>query len=457
MGSTYRTLNPTTEIVEQEFPTMSWPAAESAVQRAAVAQQSWRAIRTVMRGHALLVLAEHLRKQRGAMARLITVEMGKPIVEARAEIEKCAWLCEYYAQHGEAMLQNEIIASDATESYVEYDPLGVIFGIMPWNFPFWQVFRCAVPALLVGNTFILKHASNVPQCARAIAAVFTQSGFPDGVFQSLLLSSDDAGQVIASPHVRGVSLTGSTQAGRQVAMLAGQHLKKCVLELGGSDPCIVLEDANLVAAAETAIRSRMLNSGQSCIAAKRFIVVERIAKEFERRCCELVKHLVVGDPLDEATQIGPLARADLVTELARQVEASRDQGAVFVCGGQRRGGKGFFFDPTVLSQVTPTMTTFTEEVFGPVVSIIIVKNEEDAIALANQSPYGLGASLWTQNLDRAKALATQIEAGAVFINGMVKSDPRLPFGGIKDSGYGRELGPHGLREFTNIKTVWVGQ
>ncbi len=381
--------------------------------------------------------------------------MGKPITDARAEIEKCAWLCEYYAEHAATLLQPEVVVTDAQRSYVQFDPLGVIFGSMPWNFPFWQVVRCAVPALLVGNTFILKHAANVPQCANAIAQAFAQSGFPDGVFQSLFITHDDAARVIASPLIQGVSLTGSTNAGRTVAAVAGQHLKKTVLELGGSDPFIVLADADVQHAAQTAVRARMLNCGQSCIAAKRLIVVEKIAAAFTQAVHKAVSQLIVGDPMQAATQVGPLARNDLRDNLARQVDETCHQGATVLCGGAARPGPGFFYQPTVLTNVQSTMTACTEETFGPVAAIVVAKNEADAINLANATDYGLGASLWTQNLDRATALARDINAGCVFINALVKSDPRLPFGGVKHSGHGRELGTAGLREFANIKTVWV--
>jgi succinate-semialdehyde dehydrogenase/glutarate-semialdehyde dehydrogenase len=370
-------------------------------------------------------------------------------------VEKCAWNCAYFAENGESFLRDDPRPSNASLSYVQFAPLGTILAIMPWNFPFWQVFRFAAPALLAGNTALLKHASNVPQCALAIEEVFRESGFPAGVFQALLIGGSTAGKIIEDRRIAAVTLTGSEGAGSEVAAQAGRALKKTVLELGGSDPFIVLEDADIPAAVETGIRSRYQNAGQSCIAAKRFIVVRSRFEEFKVRFVEGVRGLKVGDPMDLSTRVGPLARLDLLNTLERQVAESMAEGAELACGGSRIGDRGYFFEPAVLSRVDAGMSAARNEVFGPVAALMPVRDAEEAIRVANDSRYGLGASLWTSDLERARSITRRIEAGQVFVNGMVASDPRLPFGGVKQSGYGRELSDFGIREFVNIQTVWI--
>jgi succinate-semialdehyde dehydrogenase/glutarate-semialdehyde dehydrogenase len=398
-------------------------------------------------------VARELRQQKQRLAELATQEMGKPIVEAEAEVEKCAWNCDYNAEHAAAFLANESVPTNARESYVAFEPLGVVLAIMPWNFPFWQVMRFAAPALMAGNGAVLKHASNVPGCALAIEDILSRAGLP---FRTVLVPGSSVDTLIADPRIHAVTLTGSSDVGERVASAAGKHLKKQVLELGGSDPFIVLADADLDAAAATAVRARNQNNGQSCIAAKRFIVEEAVADQFTEKFAAAVKALRVGDPMLRDTNVGPLARGDLRDTLARQVDASLAGGAHAVVGGKPIAGKGYFYSPTVLDGVSEAMPAFREEVFGPVAAVIRAQDPADAVRIANDTEYGLGAALWTRDTERAKTLARQIEAGNVFINGMVASDPRLPFGGVKRSGYGRELGVFGIREFVNIQTVWIG-
>jgi succinate-semialdehyde dehydrogenase/glutarate-semialdehyde dehydrogenase len=396
-----------------------------------------------------------LRSHAGEFAQMITLEMGKPVREALAEVEKSALGCEYYADQGPAFLADEVIESDAGRSLVVFQPLGTVLAVMPWNFPFWQVFRFAAPALVAGNTGLLKHASNVPQCALAIESVFREAGFPAGVFRSLMIQSSRVAGVIEDKRVHAVTLTGSEPAGRQVAATAGAEIKKSVLELGGSDPFIVLEDADLDLAVEAAVTSRFLNTGQSCIAAKRFILINAIADEFIQRFKVGVEALKVGNPLDESTQLGPLARFDLRDELHRQVVESIKQGAVAVTGCNLESGSGAYYQASILDHVTAGVCAYHEELFGPVASIIRAEDEADAIRIANDSEFGLGGSVWTQDSARGERLARQLECGCAFVNGLVKSDPRLPFGGVKNSGYGRELSRLGMHEFVNAKTIWI--
>ncbi|WP_126247115.1 NAD-dependent succinate-semialdehyde dehydrogenase [Chitinophaga rhizosphaerae] len=397
-------------------------------------------------------VAELLNEQADRHAELITREMGKTLKEAKAEVLKCASTAEYYAGNIENMLEPRIIASNARKSYVAFEPKGIILAIMPWNFPYWQVFRFAIPNLLAGNAAVLKHASNVSGCSLAIAGVFLEAGFPEGAFQSLLVASKDIGPIIADPRVQGVTLTGSTPAGMSVASLAGKHLKKTVLELGGSDPFIVLNDADLNTAATTAVKARMQNAGQSCIAAKRWIVDKSIAEDFTQQVQSLITSLRQGDPFLPETDLGPMARPDLAKALNGQLQSTLWQGAELLAGGEQHNAN---FAATLLSGVKPGMTAFDEETFGPLAVVITANDEQDAIRLANNTPFGLGASIWTKDLEKAARLAPLIESGNVFVNAMVRSDARLPFGGIKHSGYGRELSIEGVHEFLNIKTVYI--
>src|SRR5438093_595911 len=396
-----------------------------------------------------------LRERKTQHARTMALEMGKPLMQGEAEAEKCAWVCDYYAEHAERFLADEPRETDASKAFVRFDPIGPVLAIMPWNFPFWQVFRFAAPALMAGNAGLLKHAPNVTRCALGIEAIFQEAGFPEGLFRALILSNEAAATVIADPRVRAGAVTGSDRAGSQVAERAGRHLKKTVLELGGSDPFIVLEDADLARAAKVAAEARLQNSGQSCIAAKRFIVADRVAGQFTERLTAEMASRRVGDPLDPATAVGPQARLDLRANLHRQVEESVRRGAQLVLGGRLPDGPGAFYPPTVLTAVRPGTPAFDEETFGPVAAVMVARDDADAVRIANASVYGLGASVWTADPARGERIARELEAGSVFVNGLVKSDPRLPFGGVKRSGYGRELSEYGLREFVNIKTVWV--
>src|SRR5207302_7711050 len=396
-----------------------------------------------------------LEKDREHLARIITGDMGKRIRGSIDEIEKCARGCRLYAEHGEKFLREQIVSSDARRSYVRYDPLGVILAVMPWNFPFWQVFRFAAPALMAGNVGLLKHASNVPQCALAIEKIFREAGFPEGVFQTLLIGSQQVDALLNDPRVVAATLTGSEQAGIHVGVRVAKRIKKVVLELGGSDPFIVMPSADLDAAVETAVEARIINNGQSCIAAKRFIVAEPIADAFERKFVARMEALVVGDPTDDKTELGPLANADAVTSLDADVKKTVEAGARLVTGGHPLKRPGNYYAPTVLTNIPKNSPAYREELFGPVASIFRVKNLDDAIRVANDSRFGLGASAWTQDDEERERFVNELEAGMVCINKMVASDPRIPFGGVKQSGYGRELGVHGIREFTNIKTVWI--
>lgn len=421
---------------------------------AAGAFEKWKATSFSDRAKLLRAAGTAMRDRKTELAGLMADEMGKVLRDGLAEVQKCADCCDYYAEHAHRFLQKQLVESDAQESYVAYDPLGVILAIMPWNFPFWQVFRFAAPALMAGNVGVLKHASNVSGCALAIESVFRDAGFPPHVFSTLLVESSRVETLIRSPLVSAVTLTGSTPAGRSVAGIAGSELKKSVLELGGSDAYVVLEDADLDLAVDLCVKSRLINAGQSCIAAKRFIVVAPLRQAFEQRYAERFSAIRYGDPRDPATDIGPMARTDLRDQVHEQVMKSVQQGARLLVGGVVPDGPGAYYPATVLAGVKPGMTAFDEEIFGPVAAIIEADDEEHALALANQSVFGLGAALFTRDKDKADRLARQIEAGSVFVNAFVKSDPRLPFGGIKQSGYGRELSWFGIQEFVNIKTVY---
>jgi succinate-semialdehyde dehydrogenase/glutarate-semialdehyde dehydrogenase len=428
----------------------------SALEAAARAFSSWRRTAFPERSAVLRRAGSILRERRDPLARLMALEMGKPVAQGRAEADKCAWACEHYAQHAEAMLAPEPVETDASRSYVAFEPLGPVLAVMPWNFPLWQVFRFAAPALMAGNVGLLKHASNVMGCALAIEEVLRDAGAPEGVFRALLVGSARVGALVEAPQVAAVTLTGSTPAGRAVAARAGACLKKTVLELGGSDPYVILEDADLEAAAETCAAARLVNGGQSCIAAKRFVVVEAVRERFTALLVERMAARRLGDPLDEATDVGPQARADLRDDLHRQVEASVAAGARVLLGCRAPDGPGAYYPPSVLDRVGPGMPAFDEELFGPVAAVVAARDEDDAVHLANRTSFGLGAAVFTRDRERGERIARhELEAGSCFVNALVRSDPRLPFGGIRESGYGRELGTFGIRELVNVKTVYV--
>jgi succinate-semialdehyde dehydrogenase/glutarate-semialdehyde dehydrogenase len=449
-----QSVNPYTEKVIKEFTLMSRQEVDWQLKASRDAFLRWREIPVSERAQYLKKLAETLRSEKRNYAELITKEMGKPIRESLAEIEKCAWLADYYSEHAEAFLRPEEIKTEAKKSYVLFQPLGVVLAIMPWNFPFWQAFRFGVPAVAAGNTVVLKHASNVPETALAIEDCFKKAGFPDNVFRTILISSTEAHRLIEEDLVDAVSLTGSNRAGEEVGAHAGGKVKKVVLELGGSDPFVVLEDADIEKAGRTAANARMINAGQSCIAAKRFIVMEKVADEFTKHFMNRLGELKLGDPMDEATDVGPLSRKDILQALNEQLKDAKAKGAKVLQVGHTEK-QGYFFAPCAVLNPKENMKVMTEEVFGPIAPIITVKDEEEAIRIANNTPFGLAASVWSRNTGRAECLAARIETGTVTINDMVKSDPRLPFGGIKKSGVGRELSHYGLREFVNIKTVVV--
>jgi succinate-semialdehyde dehydrogenase/glutarate-semialdehyde dehydrogenase len=450
-----QSVNPATGVVIESFAEHTAAEVEGILVAGGKAFEGWRRRSFEERGAHLVAAARELRGRKADLARTMALEMGKPVTEGEAEVEKCAWACEFYAERGEAMLAEDHRTTEAWRSYVRFDPLGIVLAIMPWNFPLWQVFRFAAPALMAGNAAVLKHASNVPRCALEIEAVLRAAGLPDGLFRTLLLGAERACALVADPRIRAVTLTGSEQAGSLVAAEAGRALKKTVLELGGSDPFVVLADADLERAARTAADARLVNGGQSCIAAKRFIVVDAIAERFVEKLVAEMGTRRMGDPLDPTTQIGPQARRELRDALHRQVEESIRRGARLVLGGQVPDGPGAFYPPTVLLAVEPGMPAFDEETFGPVAAVVRAADEAEALRLANATSFGLGASLWTADLARAERLAAEFESGVVFVNAQVKSDPRLPFGGVKRSGYGRELSEFGIREFVNVKSVWI--
>jgi succinate-semialdehyde dehydrogenase/glutarate-semialdehyde dehydrogenase len=454
--SVMQAINPATGDVIATYPVHTKGEVGQKLDNAARAFRDWSRTAIDDRAAVLVKLAGVLEANKETYARLMTMEMGKPIKEARAEVDKCAWACRYYAENGPGFLADDIVKTDAHKAFVAFRPLGVVLAVMPWNFPFWQVLRFAIPSLLAGNTAVLKHASNVPGCALAIEEALREAGLPDGAFHTLMIPSGMVGDVIEHGAVRAVTLTGSNAAGRAIAAKAGACLKKSVLELGGSDPFVVLEDADLDKAAEAGAASRLFNTGQACIAAKRFIVIDSIAKQFEEKLAERLLARKMGDPMDDSVALGSLARADLRDELHDQVARSVKSGARNVLGGQIPKDAGAFYPATILDGVEKGMAAFDEELFGPVASIIRAKDEADALAIANDSPFGLGAAVFTEDKKRGERIAKEgLEAGVCFVNDFVKSDPRLPFGGIKESGYGRELGIFGIREFTNVKTVVV--
>ncbi|MFZ5390851.1 MAG: NAD-dependent succinate-semialdehyde dehydrogenase [Patescibacteria group bacterium] len=447
--------NPFTLKVEAEYQEISLSELDSKLSLAVATFKDWSALSYASRAGYLEKIAAYLRSHKQELGLIITKEMGKPLAAAIGEVEKSAWVLEYYAEAAEELLKKQIIPTEASLSYVTFEPLGTILGVMPWNFPFWQVFRFVAPTLMAGNTVVVKHASNVPQSAQSIEQVFVESGCPKGIYQNLLLSSAKVENLINDDRIQGVSLTGSEAAGQSVAAAAGRAIKKSVLELGGSDPFIVLEGADVDLSCQVAVTARLNNAGQTCISAKRFIVEKGIYDQFVNQLLQHYQNLKLGDPMDQETNIGPLASQQILNEVERQVEESVKKGAKLLYGGQKRLEFGYAYQPTILTNVKPGMPAYDEEVFGPVAAIIKVSNATEAVAVANDTRFGLGASLWTNNQELIKELVPQIKAGSVFVNGMVKSDPRLPFGGIKKSGYGRELGAYGLKAFTNAKTVWI--
>ena len=453
---TIASINPATGETLKTFAPLTDAEIDARLQRAADTFRIYRRTSFRERAACMLRAAEILEREKEELGRLMTLEMGKPRQAGIDEAAKCALACRYYAEHAEAILADEDVPTSATRSYIAYQPLGVVLAVMPWNFPFWQVFRFAAPALMAGNVGILKHASNVPQCALAIEDVFRRAGFPEGAFQALLITARQVGPLLADPRVAAATLTGSESAGSQVASEAGKRIKKTVLELGGSDPFIVMPSAGLDAAATTAVTARAINNGQSCIAAKRFIVHDAIFDAFAERFVAGMRQLRVGDPMDPSTQVGPLATPDILGDLERQVRDTVARGARVLTGGNRLDCPGNYYAPTVLTDIPADSPAYGEELFGPVAALFRVADVDHAIRLANDTTFGLGSSAWTNDPDERQRFIDDLEAGQVFINAMVASDPRVPFGGVKRSGYGRELGAHGIREFVNIKTVWIG-
>jgi succinate-semialdehyde dehydrogenase / glutarate-semialdehyde dehydrogenase len=449
------TINPATGEVVRTFDALTDAEVEARVQRAADTFTTYRRVPFAERARMMIRAAEILETEKDALGRIMTLEMGKPLRAAVAEAAKCGTACRYYAENAERFLADEIVETSAKRSFIRYLPIGPVLAVMPWNFPFWQVMRFAAPALMAGNVGLLKHASNVPQCALKIEEIFRRAGFPEGAFQTLLIGSQKVDDLLNDPRIVAATLTGSEQAGIQVGMGAAKRIKKVVLELGGSDPFIVMPSADLDAAVATAVEARIINNGQSCIAAKRFIVAESIADAFEKKFVSKMEALVVGDPFDDKTELGPLANAEAVTSLDADVRKTVDAGARVVTGGHPLKRPGNYYAPTVLTNIPRNSPAYCEEFFGPVASIFRAQNLDDAIRIANDSRFGLGASAWTQDDAERERFVNELEAGMVFINKMVASDPRVPFGGVKQSGYGRELGVHGIREFTNVKTVWI--
>jgi succinate-semialdehyde dehydrogenase/glutarate-semialdehyde dehydrogenase len=450
-----QSINPYNNQVIKSFEEDSEDKVNQVLELAGDTFRFWKKTTCAYRSELMRKAAGILRGKAQAFAKMMAQEMGKPIKEGIEEINKCALTCDFYADNADKFLQDEVIPAEGTKTLLTYHPIGAVLAIMPWNFPFWQVFRFAAPTLMAGNVGLLKHASNVPQCALAIESVFAQAGFPQGVFQTLLVGTDKVEKLIAHDNVQAVTLTGSEKAGSKVAALAGKYIKKSVMELGGSDPFIVLPDADLESTAQMAVKARMINTGQSCICAKRFIVFQSVAEKFTRLMTKHMLQLKMGNPLDGNVDYGPMAREDLAEELLDQVKRSVDKCALIATGGSRPVKEGAFFYPTILTNVLPGTPAYEEEMFGPVAAIITVRDEEEAINVANDSRYGLGGSVWTKDLRKGEAIARQIESGFVTVNDIVKSDPRLPFGGVKKSGYGRELSHLGIREFTNIKTLRV--
>ncbi len=451
-----QSINPATNKIIKSYDEMNQTQIEEIISSLQKQFKDWSSSSFKFRSKLMFNAAKVLRENVKKYSELMTAEMGKPIAQARAEVEKCAWVCEYYAENAESFLKDELVKTDASESFITYQPLGIVFAIMPWNFPFWQVFRFAAPNLMAGNVGLLKHASNVSGCALAIEDVFKQADFPENTFRSILVKSGNVKQIIENNKISAVTLTGSVPAGKSVASIAGSVIKKTVLELGGSDPYIVLEDADLKLAASTCVNSRLINAGQSCIAAKRFIIVESVYDEFEKLYYDFMSSKKMGDPMDENNDLGPQASIHLRDELHNQVLRSVEQGAEIILGGIIPDLPGAFYPPTILRNVKPGIPAFDEELFGPVASLIKAKDEAEAIELANKSIFGLGSAIFTKDVERGKKIAREkINAGSCFVNDFVKSDPRLPFGGIKESGYGRELSPFGIKEFVNIKTVYI--
>ncbi|MBN7817169.1 NAD-dependent succinate-semialdehyde dehydrogenase [Algoriphagus pacificus] len=455
--SKIKSINPYTGEVLKEFQSLSKDEIENCLSKAAKAYSTWKQVTFKDRAKLMKKAAEQLRKEQEKYAKIISQEMGKVIKEAKSEVEKCAWVCDYYAENAEEFLADEPInLPDGAKAKVSHEPIGTVLAVMPWNFPFWQVFRFAAPTLMAGNTGLLKHASNVPQCSLAIEEVFTKAGFPEGVFQSLIIGSKETNEIISDERIKAVTLTGSEKAGASVASEAAKNIKKAVLELGGSDPFIVLEDADLEEAAKIAVKARMINFGQSCIAAKRFIVVESVYDDFLKLFSKNLEDLKSGDPMDENSDFACMARTDLAMELFEQVEKSKKAGAKILMGGEKPEENSAVFKPTIITDIPKDSPAHKEELFGPVATIFSVKDEEEAIQLANDSEFGLGSSLWTKDMKKGEELAKKIESGAVFLNAMVASNPHLPFGGIKKSGFGRELSRYGILEFVNSKTVYLG-